>query len=177
MNFLIISDSHRKTDHIAEAFKRCSPIDAILYLGDGVSDFDDITRYNNTPLFCVRGNCDMSFGKDILDDELIVTFDEYTVMMMHGHLFDTSPYNFEKAAAYAAKNGADVLLFGHTHFPVEKYLPEGTLILGEPLKKPLDVFNPGCLGRIAEGVGGHYYFGTMKTTREPRGIIFAHATI
>ena len=177
MNFLVISDSHRKTDHIREAVKRSSPIDAILYLGDGTSDFDDTTRYCGIPLFCVRGNCDTSNENNPLSEELVLTFDEYTIMMMHGHLFATTPHDFERAAAHAAESGADVLLFGHTHFPVEKYLPEGTLLLGKPLKKPLYVFNPGCLGRIAEGVGGHYYFGTMKTTREPRGIIFSHATI
>ena len=177
MNFLVISDSHRKRDHIKEAVERTKPLDAILYLGDGTYDFDDTNRYLDTPLFCVKGNCDC-FGVDNpLPDELILKFDEYTVMMMHGDLFDVTPYDFDKAAAHAAEKGADVLLFGHTHFPIEKYLPEGTMLLGKPLQKPLYVFNPGSLGRIREGVGNHYYFGTMKTAREPKGIIFSHATI
>ncbi len=177
MNFLVIADSHRKTDHIKEAVERTSPIDAILYLGDGAYDFDELTRYKDIPLFAVRGNCDMMFDSSSLPDELILNFDEYTVMMMHGHLFGTTPQDFERAAYHAAEKGADILLFGHTHFPIEKYLPEGTLLLGEPLKKPLYVFNPGCLGRIAEGVGGHYYFGTMKTKVGRGGIIFGHGTI
>ena len=176
MNFLVIADSHRKTEHIREAVRRCMPLDAILYLGDGASDFDDLTRYEGIPLFAVRGNCDMAIEPP-LPEELILSFDEYTIMMMHGHLYGTTPYDFEKAAAHAAKNGADVLLFGHTHFPIEKYLPEGTLLLGKPILKPLYVFNPGCLGRIAEGVGGRYCFGTMKTLTAPRGIAFAHGKI
>ncbi|MBR2387213.1 MAG: YfcE family phosphodiesterase [Clostridia bacterium] len=177
MKFLVISDSHRKVDHIKEAVERTAPIDAILYLGDGTYDFDNTERYNGIPLFCVKGNCDFFAGEKSLPDELILNFDEYNIMMMHGDLFDVTPNNFEKAAAHAAKKGADVLLFGHTHFPVEKYLPEGTLLLGEPLEKPLYVFNPGCLGRIAEGVGGHYYFGTMKTIEARGGIVFGHGTI
>ena len=174
MNFLILSDSHRKCDHIAEAVHRSPQLDAILYLGDGTSDFDDRYRYRGIPLYCVRGNCDV-YGEDIeLPFELVLNFDEYTVMMMHGHLFDTSPTYFDKAAAHAAKAGADVLLFGHTHFPIEKYLPEGTELCGVTLKKPLYVFNPGCLGRIREDVG-YYSFGTMKTTK--KGIIFGHGRI
>ncbi len=174
MNFLILSDSHRKCDHIAEAVRRNPQLDAILYLGDGTSDFDDKNRYRGIPLYCVRGNCDV-YGDDLsLPEELVLRFDEYTVMMMHGHLFDTSPTYFDKAAAHAANAGADVLLFGHTHFPIEKYLPEGTVVDGTELKKPLYVFNPGCLGRIREGVDG-YYFGTMKTT--PKGVIFGHGKI
>lgn len=177
MNFLVISDSHRKRDHIKEAVERCSPIDAILYLGDGTSDFDDTSRYCGIPLFCVKGNCDCFSGNDSIPDELILNFDEYTVMMMHGDLFNVTPHDFERAAYHAAQKGADVLLFGHSHFPIEKYLPEGTPLLTKPLEKPLYVFNPGSLGRIAEGVGGHYYFGTMKTIVGRRGIIFSHATV
>lgn len=177
MNFLVISDSHRKTENIREAVKKSSPVDAILYLGDGASDFDDLTRYEGIPLFAVRGNCDMSIDSPSLPDEIILNFDEYNVMLMHSHLYGTSPYDFERAAAHAADVGADVLLFGHTHFPIEKYLPEGTLLLGKPLEKPLYVFNPGCLGRIAEGVGGYYYFGTMRTSRAPKSIIFSHGRI
>ena len=175
MNFLILSDSHRKRDHIAEAVRRNPNVDAILFLGDGADDFDDKDRYLGIPLYCVRGNCDL-FGFDkSLPENLFLHLDEYTVMMTHGHLYGTTPTDFSKAARHAAKNGADVLLFGHTHFPFEKYLPAGTLICGEPLEKPLYVFNPGCLGRIAEGVGGYYYFGTMKTTKS--GIIFGHGRI
>ena len=175
MNFLVLSDSHRKRDHIAEAVRRTPNLDAILYLGDGVDDFDDKYRYLSIPLYCVRGNCDIFSSDKSLPENLLLHLDEYTVMMTHGHLFGTTPTDFEKAAAYAAENGADVLLFGHTHFPIEKYLPEGTLLCGTPLKKPLYVFNPGCLGRIAEGVGGHYYFGMMRTSKS--GIIFAHGKI
>ena len=175
MNFLILSDSHKKRDHIAEAVDRNPQLDAILYLGDGTSDFDDKNRYRGIPLYCVRGNCDV-YGYDrALPEELILHFDEYTIMMMHGHLYDTSPTYFDKAATHAANAGADVLLFGHTHFPIEKYLPGGMVVDGVELKKPLYVFNPGCIGRIAEGVGGYYYFGTMKTT--PHGVIFGHGRI
>ena len=117
MNFLIIGDSHRRRDNIDEAVRRCRPLDAILYLGDGADDFDDSYRYLDIPLFCVRGNCDVSPSLSELPFESVLHFDEYTVMMTHGHLYDTAPMYFDKAAARAAELGADLLLFGHTHYP------------------------------------------------------------
>ena len=175
MNFLVIGDSHRRRDNIAEAAKRCLPLDAILYLGDGTDDFDDKYRYLGTPLFCVRGNCDVSSDSSELPTECVLHFDEYTIMMTHGHLYDTSPTYFDKAAARAAELGADILLFGHTHFPLERYLEAGTEILGVTLKKPLHVFNPGSLGRLREGLSPNYFFGTMQTTKQ--GVIFGHGKI
>jgi putative phosphoesterase len=175
MNFLVISDSHRRVDNIAEAAKRSSPIDAIRYLGDGTDDFDDKYSYFGIQLFLVRGNCDGALDDEPIPEERLLHFDEYTIMMTHGHLYGTTPTDFEMAAAKAAKCGADVLLFGHTHYPIEKYLATGTLVCGEELKKPLYVFNPGSLGRFREGLGSHYYFGTMKTSED--GVIFGHGKI
>ena len=172
---LVFSDSHGYLDHIREILKKEQP-DMIIHLGDCVRDVYELQReFPEHTIEYVKGNCDIFSSDKSLPENLLLHLDEYTVMMTHGHLFGTTPTDFEKAAAYAAENGADVLLFGHTHFPIEKYLPEGTLLCGNPLKKPLYVFNPGCLGRIAEGVGGHYYFGTMRTSKS--GIIFAHGKI
>ncbi len=171
MNFLVISDSHRNINNISKAKERCPQVDAILFLGDGTEDFCDTSSYYGTPLYCVRGNCD--FDDESIPYELMLHFDEYAIMMMHGHLHATK-VSYEKAAAYAAQKGADILLFGHTHLPTEKYLPKGTLIGGVTLEKPLYVFNPGSIGRICEGFSS-CYFGTMRTT--PKGVIFGHGEI
>lgn len=175
MNFLIIGDSHKRRDNIDEAVRRCRPLDAILYLGDGADDFDDNYRYLDIPLFCVRGNCDVSATLSELPFESLLHFDEYTVMMTHGHLYDTAPLYFDKAVARAAELGADILLFGHTHYPLETYLETGTVVEGVTLKKPLHVFNPGSLGRLRTGLSPNYFFGTMQTT--PSGVLFGHGKI
>ena len=172
MNFLIISDSHGDRNNISKAFERCHSLDAIFYLGDGTNDFDDSDRFCRTPLFCVRGNCDTDEGVPL---ERTVRLDGYTVMMSHGHLFGIDPSNFDKAAARAAKLDADILLLGHTHVPLEKYLPEGTEIGGVTLRKPLRVFNPGSVGRLRSDTGFKYYFGTMSFTKD--GVIFGHGIL
>ena len=170
MNFLILSDSHRQKRNIDLAIKKAGKVDAIFFLGDGVSDIGFESSYNGTPVFCVRGNCDVFslFSVSEPPEELFLTFDEYTVMLMHGHLFGTksSPY---AAATYAAKKGADILLFGHTHEPFEKYLPEGTEVDGAILKKPLYLFNPGSIGM------GSCSFGTLSLSE--KGVLFSHGRI
>ena len=172
MNFLVISDSHRNRINIDKAYERYQPLDAIFYLGDGTDDFDDNDRFRTTPLFCVRGNCDLD---ECLPLERTVCFEGYTIMMAHGHLYSIEPTYFEKAAARAAAVGADILLLGHTHFPLEKYLPEGTEIGGVTLQKPLRVFNPGSVGRLRSDTGFKYYFGTMSIKNGD--VIFGHGIL
>ena len=156
LNFLILSDSHRNHANVDEAVKRSRNTDAILFLGDGLGDFrhEENFRFRSIPLYCVRGNCDM-FSFENAEDELLLHFEEYTVMMMHGHRYGVKS-SLSAAAAHAAKEEADVLLFGHTHVFIEKRIPEGTDVCGITLKKPLYLFNPGSIG-----VGPVYSFGLL----------------
>lgn len=173
MRFLILSDSHRQPRNIKLAVERAGKVDAIFFLGDGVGDLGYDVSYEGIPVFFVRGNCDFFslFADNEPPEELFLTFDEYTVMLTHGHLFGvkSSP---DAAAAYAAKKGADILLFGHTHKPFEKYLATGDTVGDTVLSKPLYVFNPGSIGTFSDG---HYSFGTLTISKQ--GIIFAHGKI
>ena len=140
MDILIISDSHGRVDNIREVTERCRGAKEILFLGDGLRDID--AAWLDSAI-CVRGNCDM-FGAQDLPDERILRFGEYTVMMIHGHTYSVKS-GIERAAAVAAQRGADMLVFGHTHTPFDKLLPEGSEIGGVLLQKPLRLFNPGAL--------------------------------
>ena len=172
MNFLVISDSHRNRINIDKAYDRCGPLDAIFFLGDGTDDFDDSDRFRGTPLFCVRGNCDTDEGIPL---ERTVTFEGYKIMLSHGYLYGIESTYFDKAAIRAAAVGADILLLGHTHFPLEKYLPEGTKIGEMTLTKPLRVFNPGSVGKLRADTGFKYHFGTMKIKGDD--VLFGHGVL
>ena len=172
MNFLVISDSHRNKINIDKAYERCGQLDAIFFLGDGTDDFDDNDRVRGTPLLCVRGNCDTDEG---IPTERTVCFEGHKIMMTHGNLYSIEPSYFDRAALRAAKIGADILLLGHTHVPLEKYLPEGTEIDGVTLTKPLRIFNPGSVGRLRSDTGFKYYFGTMSI--KDKDVIFGHGNL
>ena len=77
-------------------------------------------------------------------DNGVLRFGEYNVMMMHGHMYSAKA-SLTFAASEAAKRGADLLLFGHTHKQTDIYLPAGSELDGIILEKPLRLFNPGAL--------------------------------
>ncbi len=106
-----------------------------------------------------------------LPEELLLTFDGYKILLMHGHRYDVK-YSLERAISHAATAGADVLLFGHTHTPLEKYIPEGYIAGSTVLEKPLYLFNPGSIGKWHDG---GYSFGTVSTASN--GIIFGHGRL
>ena len=155
MKFVVLSDIHGRADLAERAASSHPDRDGVLFLGDGIRDLSDtLTR----GLFGgVRGNCDESSftgGSYELSEELFLNLGEYNVIMMHGHTKDVKS-GLDRAILYASLRGADVLLYGHTHEPLEKYFPAGYEIGGKKLQKPLWVFNPGSLG--ASWSGSHSY--------------------
>jgi len=83
------------------------------------------------PIYRVRGNCDI--GSDD-PAEGLAPFGGVLFFYTHGHLFGVKS-GYERIAEYAADRGADVVLFGHTHYK--------TLRHGTPFSPTL--FNPGSL--------------------------------
>ena len=158
MTLLVLSDSHGRFDKIKEAFDLNRGVLAVLFLGDGLRDVERVD-FLHKPVISVRGNCDTFgfFADSLPQEERMVRFGEYNIMLMHGHRFSVKG-SLDTAMAYAARRGADILLFGHTHIRYDKYFAEGTELGGEILKKPLRVFNPGSIGAPRES---GYSFGLI----------------
>ncbi len=145
MVLLVASDTHGRTARLAEAVKRAGAR-YLLFLGDGAREADTVTEL---PVIAVRGNCD--FGREDLPLTRVECFSKYRIFMTHGHTLGvkSSP---EAAIGAAAREGADVLLYGHTHVPYEAMLPAGRPIMGGVLQKPLLVVCPGSLGEPHDGI-------------------------
>ena len=154
MTLLVISDSHGRPDRIDEAIRRVRP-DGILFAGDGLRDLtycDLPSPAEGCPLWAVAGNCDWLSSSLIINGstfepeaEELITVEGVRILLTHGHTYDvkSSPI---RAVYRAVELEADVLIYGHTHVPVEYHLlpdrPEGLV----PVSKPLTIFNPGSLG-------------------------------
>lgn len=173
MNLLILSDSHRNRANILAAYKKSIRTDAILFLGDGVNDFDNESSFMGTPLFMVQGNCDLIpfFSEGDIKDELTLSFEGYRILMMHGHRYDVK-FSLNGAVARANELGADILLYGHTHVPHEEYIPAGDRYGGVILQKPLYILNPGSIG---QRTGGAYSFGTLTLSKN--GVMCGHGNL
>ncbi len=147
MKIIVISDTHGRSERIDAVIKRHRSYDMLLFLGDGLKDF---FGKEHLGAITVRGNCDSFFASSqAVPTERLVYADGFKILMMHGHEFGVKA-SFERAAAHAVKEGADVLLYGHTHIPIERYYPAGSEFCGVRAEKPLYVFNPGSLGQPRE---------------------------
>jgi len=109
----LISDSHGST-LVMRSILTDPPegLSAVFHLGDGERDAWEIFR--NTPAVAylgVRGNCDLFSNTPVIrvTERCGVRF-----MLTHGHAFGVKSA-IGPAAAAAEKEGASVLLYGHTH--------------------------------------------------------------
>lgn len=172
MRFLVFSDSHGRTELMqaaVDAHVGDPELAGIVHLGDGSDDIERV-ELHGLPLWRVRGNFeDYGFFSSRYADiptERILTACGYNIMIMHGHRLNVKG-GFDRAAAYAARAGADVLMFGHTHEKLEKYLPAGETVQDVMLEKPLYLFNPGAAS------GYRRSYGLADVT--PGGIVLSHA--
>ena len=149
MTLLVLSDSHGRPDHVEEAIRRVRP-DGILFAGDGLRDLARIGEFP-CPLWVVSGNCDWSRvlivnGRSVeTDEEELITVEGIRILLIHGHKYGVKG-GLLPATYRAMEREADLLVFGHTHTPVEFHLlphDERSLV---PVQKPLTLFNPGSIG-------------------------------
>ena len=146
----ILSDSHGHPDAVAEVLRRVRP-DGVLFAGDGLRDLSYIEIPNNA-LWAVQGNCDgmslpMIIGGSLCipTEEELILWEGLRILLCHGHRLGVKS-GLSVAAAHAARRGADVLVFGHTHEPLERRIPAGETVGGVLLEKDLYLFNPGSIG-------------------------------
>ena len=92
-------------------------------------------------------------------------------MMTHGHLYGVKSGASDLIRS-AADRGADLLLYGHTHVAEERYLPEGAIIDGYRLPKPLWIMNPGSLGAPRNGAPS---YGLIQIQRGQ--LLLSHGTL
>lgn len=173
---LVFSDSHEEAKYMNQALARNGDADMIVHLGDGASDLTRPLPENyEKPLVLIEGNGEY-YGWIGVDRRYrpkrteTIDFAGKKIFMTHGHLYDVK-YGLERIAARAYDEGADIVLFGHTHIPVSKYLPAGTELeyVGKT-DRPLLLFNPGSIG-----MGLKHSFGLL--TFKDGEVLPSHGTI
>ncbi len=121
---LVASDTHGVSERLLTAVKRAGNIDALFFLGDGLSDLAlVIEKYPNIPIIAVKGNCD--FGNPLPDRNVYkidsITLGERKIVLTHGDVYGAK-YGTDGLMALAANMSADIILYGHTHTPAEEYI-------------------------------------------------------
>lgn len=164
MELLIFSDSHGKGDAMERALDlQVGRPDGIFFLGDGVRDLDALTC--DAPLYAVRGNCDWFCTGT--EEELLVSLCGHTILVTHGHPYAVKS-TLTTLTMRAARLGADIVLYGHTHQRRLDTVEAGTRIGDVMLSRPLYLFNPGSIGYDRS-------FGTLVL--RPDCVFFAHGSL
>lgn len=140
MKLVVFSDSHGSRSRLAAAKEMHPDADMFVFLGDGIRDAERV--FDGCPFFAaVCGNCDSSFLFCVLDvpEERMLDIDGCRILCMHGHKHGVK-FSLEPLKQYAKGKNADLVLYGHTHIPLETR--DGGTVL----------FNPGSVGQGSYGI-------------------------
>ncbi len=118
MKILVFSDTHGSpafmksavADHLAHG-----TVDMLIHLGDGWRDFAELcAAYPNIPAYGIKGNCDEWTTNCPYPSVQKVEAGEFVLLLTHGHRYHVKD-DILAAATNAAREKAQVLLYGHTH--------------------------------------------------------------
>ncbi len=162
---LILSDSHSSAENVKKALGRVKDAEVVFFLGDGLGNIDEsILSEKDVMWYAVRGNCDSyPYLGNILCKKLdSVRLCGRKIVFTHGDLYGVK-YGKEGLCTLAKEEGADAVLFGHTHTRCEEYYNDGDFWL----------FNPGSL---EYSYGASPSFGVLAISEEGE-MLFSHGEL
>lgn len=128
MRILVLSDSHGDVPSLSIAIKNEKNADAVIFLGDGLNDFENVSHLLVGKKFAaVRGNCDSAFSTYPI--KTIEFFENKNIYCTHGYT-EQVKFGLDKLKTAALYSDAAIALFGHTHIPYSSY--ENGLYLMNP---------------------------------------------
>ena len=123
--------------------------EVVFFLGDGLYDADALRAMDSRPRMwiAVKGNCDFHRLFDGREARRIeeITLEKRKILLTHGDAFGVKG-SLSSLESFARERGADIVLFGHTHIPCERYVNED---------RPMYFFNPGSIS------SGEYSYGIL----------------
>ena len=137
VKILVASDVHGRLRSLRWIFENEKNVDALFFLGDGLSDLDRALELLGDarpkyPVYRVRGNCDVGAPDPV---EGLAPVGGVLFFYTHGHYYGVKS-GYDALAEAAQARGADVALFGHTHCQTLKY---------QGIAEYPTLFNPGSV--------------------------------
>ncbi len=129
MRILVISDSHGRNDDVEGVISQVGKIDMLIHCGDVERGDEYIRSLVDCPVYMVTGNNDYNLDLPVKE---IIDVEGHRIFVTHGHR-----YQIHRGIGYlrkcALEEGADIVMFGHTHMPFIHF------------EEDLTILNPGSL--------------------------------
>jgi putative phosphoesterase len=152
-----MSDSHGNGGVLRKIIENNKNADIFVHLGDGVREFSEITKqYENLDFRFVRGNNDYASNAPI---SLIIDTDKARIFLTHGNRFGVYS-SLQTLYLTAKQNECNVVLFGHTHIPLDNY-EDGIYFL-----------NPGSCAQPRSGKGPSYGYVDITQAGVVTGVVY-----
>lgn len=130
---LIVSDSHGRENNLKKAVQNMGKhLDLMIHLGDSQRDPDRLIGMVDCPVEMVRGNSD---GMFTLPAAKLVEIGSHKALLTHGHRYGGSA-GIPQMVEMAKANGADIVMFGHTHIPLLEQKPGMTVLNPGSISQP-----------------------------------------
>ncbi len=138
IRLLVLSDSHGDIFSLKTAIEENSDSDAVIFLGDGIKDFEKVSdSLIGKDFYAVRGNCDSSFCD--YPENITALFGETRVYLTHGYK-EFVKHSLNELKNTAKSKNASLALYGHTHTPFTAY------------ENGLYIMNPGSVKENSCGI-------------------------
>ncbi len=114
MRLLVVSDTHKNPFVLERIIRSQKEAKHIFFLGDIVSDIEDIKADFPDRIFhIVKGNCDGFCDYPNYD---IIKIENRDILFTHGDKFSVK-YGTARLYEFAKNCGCHIALYGHTHIP------------------------------------------------------------
>jgi len=137
--YLVLSDTHGDLYTVKKIIARYPQIDGVIHLGDYYRDAKNIKlHYSDLDVIMVPGNCD--FVYDVPSDK-VLEVEGKRILLTHGHSYNVKS-GIERLERKAVKENIDLVLFGHTHCPLQEYRSNITFVNPGSIGYPRGLPNP-----------------------------------
>ncbi|WP_044566257.1 YfcE family phosphodiesterase [Anaerococcus provencensis] len=140
MKVLVTSDTHGNYGLISDYILENGDIDLLIHAGDGVEDVENIHYETDISYYVVKGNNDF-FSNESYDK--IIDIENQRIFLSHGHKYGVD-YTYDKLIEKAKENKCNIIIHGHTHVYVNKYIDHILILNPGTIFLPRDN-NPGFL--------------------------------
>ena len=147
MRIGVMSDSHGNMRAVIEAVAKMGHVDLYLHAGDHYQDALVLAQHVSVPVVGVGGNCDLMMSTP---RQHIGEYEGHKLLLIHGHQYNVKS-GTSKILAHARQKKLDIVVFGHTHVPMQQQL-DGVFL-----------FNPGSVAYPR--MRGHPTYGILTLVK------------